>query len=35
MNKANKVLDNIICIVAIILFPICILKLLGYDKLAR
>lgn len=35
MNKANKILDNIICIAAIILFPMCILRLLGYDKLVQ
>ena len=35
MNKANKILDDIFNIAAIILFPIWILKLLGYDKLIR
>ena len=35
MNKANKILNDIICIVAIIIFPMWILKLLGYDKLVR
>ena len=35
MNKENKILDDIIIIVAIILFPMCILRLLGYDKLVR
>ena len=35
MNKANKILDDIFNIAAIILFPIWILKLLGYDKLVR
>lgn len=31
----NKMLDNIIYITAIIMFPKCILKLLGYDKLVN
>ena len=35
MNKANKILNDIICIVAIIIIPMWILKLLGYDKLVR
>lgn len=35
MNKENKILDDIIIIAAIILFPMCILRLLGYDKLVR
>ena len=35
MNKANKILDDILIIAAIILFPMWILKLLGYDKLIR
>ena len=35
MNKANKILDDIFIIAAIILFPMWMLKLLGYDKLVR
>ena len=35
INKANKILDDIFNIFAIILFPMWILKLLGYDKLIR
>lgn len=35
MNKANKILDDIFIIAAIIIFPMWILKLLGYDKLIR
>ena len=35
MNKANKILDDIFIIAAIITFPMFILKLLGYDKLVR
>ena len=35
MNKANKILDDISIIAAIIIFPMCILRLLGYDKLVR
>ena len=35
MNKANKILDDIFIIAAIIMFPMCILRLLGYDKLVR
>ena len=35
MNKANKILDDIFNIAAIIMFPMCILRLLGYDKLVR
>ena len=35
MEKANRILDDLLCIIAIIIFPICILKLLGYDKVSR
>ena len=35
MNKANKILDDIFIIAAIIIFTMWILKLLGYDKLIR
>lgn len=32
-NKMNRILDDFICIVAIVIFPMFLLKLLGYDKL--
>lgn len=32
MGKANRILDDLLCIIAIIIFPMCILELLGYDK---
>ena len=35
IQKANKILDDIFIIAAIIMFPMCILRLLGYDKLVR
>lgn len=35
MDKANKILDDVICIIAVIIFPLFILELLGYDKLAK
>ena len=35
MEKANRILDELLCIIAIIIFPIWILKLLVYDKLSR
>lgn len=33
-KKVNRIIDDIICIVLIILLPMWILELLGYDKLA-
>lgn len=35
VEKANKILDDVICIIAIILLPVCILKLLNYDKMVH
>lgn len=35
LYKVNKIIDDLICIIAIIIFPMFILKILGYDKMIR
>ena len=35
MNKANKILDNVLCIIAVIIFPCFLLRILGYERLVR
>ena len=32
MNKANRILDDVIGIVAVILFPYFLLRILGFEK---
>lgn len=32
MKKENRILDDLICIIAIVIFPMFILKLLGFDR---
>ena len=31
-NKANRILDDLICIVAIIILPMWILRILGFER---
>ena len=33
MRKANRILDDVLCIVAIVIFPMWILKILGYERM--
>lgn len=33
MEKLNKILDDLICIVAVIIFPIFLLRILGYERI--
>lgn len=35
MKKANRILDDVICIVAIIIFPLCMLTILGFERMMR
>ena len=35
MNKANRILDDVICIIAVIIFPCFLLKILGFESMAE
>ena len=34
MEKANKILEDVICIIAVIIFPLFLLRILGFERLA-
>ena len=34
-NKANKLIFDVTCIVAIIIFPLCVLEMIGIERVMR
>lgn len=35
MNKANRILDDVICIIAVIILPYFLLRISGFERMVR